>query len=74
VAAGLRGGTQVFAHEIFFLKRFKHGDAVVFVLGRNRVAAQEIAGFGAHGVGSDAFPEGVENHHVAVVNVDAGAA
>lgn len=70
----LRLGAKGRLDEMIFLKRLVHRGTVVFVLGRDRAATDEVARIVARGVDGDAFPEGVKNHNVTVILVDAGAA
>jgi hypothetical protein len=72
--AGLRKSAQGRMDEVPVHEGPVHGHAVVFILGGDGAAADEVAGVVAGGVDGDAFPEGVEDHDVAVVDVNAGAA
>src|ERR1700757_4369585 len=72
--AGLRKSAQGRMDEVPVHEGPIHGHAVVFILGGDGAAADEGAGVVAGGVDGDAFPEGVEDHDVAVVDVNAGAA
>lgn len=70
----LRLGAKSRLDEMIFLKRLVHRGTVVFILRRDRTATDEVARIVARGVNGDAFPEGVKDHNVTVILVDAGAA
>src|SRR6202008_3693499 len=69
----LRLGAKRSLDEMIFLKRLVHRGTVVLVLGRDGAATDEVARIVARGVNGDAFPEGVKNHNVTVILVNAGA-
>ena len=73
-AIGLRHGAEARLDEMLVFEGLVHGDAVVFVLGRDGVAAKEITGFHAHGIHGQALPEHVKDEGIAEIEVHAGAA
>src|SRR5437899_1860389 len=72
--ARLGVGAQRGSDEVFILQRGVHGHAVIFILRGYGAAADQVAGFVAGGVYGDAFPERVQDHDVAEIDVGAGAA
>jgi hypothetical protein len=73
-AIGLGHGAEAGFDEVFVFESLVHGHAVVFILGRDGIAAEEIAGFDTSGVDGQALPEHVQDEGVAKIEVDAGAA
>jgi len=73
-ALGLGQGAEARFHEVLGFQGLVHGGAVVFVLGRDGIAANQIAGLNARAVNGQTFPQAVEDEGVAVIHVDAGTA
>ena len=73
-AIGLGHGAEAGFNEVFAFESLVHGDAVVFILRGDGIAAEEIACFDASGVDGQALPEHVQDEGIAEIEVDAGAA